>query len=132
MAKIKLVVRTHQGSLFNEECDYIVIKEKEGEFAIFPNHVSVITSFEEGFIKFVLNEKTLYLALCSAIIEFSNNVATVLAQEAHIGQSMKLASEYLNAIRKERLEQNRKLDADLAMNEKELIDNIKKARAGNL
>lgn len=132
MAAIKLVVRTHQGKLFDEICDHIVIKEKDGEFAIFPNHVSVITSFEEGFIKFVSNEHTLYLSVCSAVVEFSNNVANILAQEAHIGEDMKSAKEYLEATRKERLENNRKLDADLAMNEKELIDNIKKARAGNL
>jgi F0F1-type ATP synthase epsilon subunit len=132
MATIKLVVRTHQGKLFDEICDHIVVKERDGEFAIFPNHVSVITSFEEGFIKFVSNEHTLYLAVCSAVVEFSNNVATVLAQEAHVGKDMKSAKEYLEATRKDRLENNRKLDASLAMNEKELIDNIKKARAGNL
>ena len=132
MATIKLVVRTHQGKLFDEICDYIVVKERNGEFAIFPNHVSVITSFEEGFVKFVSNNQTLYLSLCSAIVEFSNNVATVLAQEAHVGKDMKSAQEYLEETRKERLENNRKLDADLAMNEKELIDNIKKARAGNI
>lgn len=132
MEKINLVVRTHQGKLFDEYCDYLVVKGPDGEFAIFPNHVSVITSFEEGFIKIVLNDKTLFLSVCSVIVEFSNNVANILAQEAHIGETKELASEYLNATRKERLEKNRKLDADLAMNEKELIDNIKKARAGNL
>ena len=132
MASVKLVVNTHQGKLFDEICDHIVVKGPEGEFAIFPNHVNVITSFAEGFIKFVKGSDTLYLCLSSAIVEFSNNVATVLAQEAHVGKDMKSSKEHLEAKRKERLENNRKLDADLAMNEKELIDNIKKARAGNL
>ena len=132
MAQIKLIVSTHQGKLFEEMCDHIVVKGKEGEFAIFPNHVSVITSFEEGFVKFIKEQETLFLCLSSAIIESSNNVASVLSQEAHIGKSMKSASEHLQATRKDRLENNRKLDADLAMNEKELIDNIKKARAGSL
>ena len=94
MPTIKLIVRTHQGKLFDEVCDYIVVKERNGEFAIFPNHVSVITSFEEGFIKFVSNNQTLYLSLCSAVVEFSNNVATVLAQEAHVGEDMKKAKEW--------------------------------------
>lgn len=132
MATIKLAIRTHQGKLFDEICDHIVVKGKEGEFAIFPNHVSVITTIEEGFIKFVSKDHTLYLSVCSAVVEFSNNVATVLAQEAHIGEDMKSAKEYLEATRKDRLEKNRKLDADFAMNEKELIDNIKKARAGKI
>ena len=68
MATIKLVVRTHQGKLFDEICDHIVVKEKYGEFAIYPNHVSVITSFEEGFIKFVLNEKVLYLCAIGLVV----------------------------------------------------------------
>ena len=132
MATIKLVVRTHQGKLFDEICDHIVVKERDGEFAIFPNHVSVITSFEEGFIKFVSNEHTLYLAVCSAVVEFSNNVATVLAQEAHVGETMESAKLFLEEVRKERLEKNRETEAELAAGEKDLLDNIKKAKAGNL
>ena len=129
---INLVVSTHQGKLFDEVCDYVLVKSKAGEFGILPNHIAVITSFEYGFIKFVRNKEELYLCLNSAVIEFLDNTLTVLAQEAHVGEDMKSAKEYLEETRKERLENNRKLDADLAINEKELIDNIKKARAGNL
>ena len=132
MATIKLIVSTHQGKMFDENCDHIVVKGPDGEFAIFPNHISVITSFNEGFVKMVKDQEVLFLAVSSAIIEFSNNTATVLAQEAHIGKDMKSANEHLLATRKDRLDNNRKLDADLALHEKELIDNIKKARAGNL
>ena len=57
---------------------------------------------------------------------------TVLAQEAHIGENMEASFKYLEEVRKERLEKNRQIEADLASSERELIDNIKKAKAGNL
>ena len=129
---IKLIVSTHQGKLFDEVCDYVLVKSKAGEFGVLPNHVALITSFEYGFIKFVQNKKELFLCLQSAVLEFKDNVFTVLAQEAHVGEDMASASKYLEEIRNERLENNRKIEVDLATSEKELLDNIKRAKAGNL
>ena len=129
---IKLIVSTHQGKLFEEICDYVHVKSKNGEFGILPNHVALITSFEYGFIKFVYNKKELFLCLQSAVLEFKNNVFTVLAQEAHVGEDMASANKYLEEIRIARLEKNRQIEVDLTFNEKELLENIKKAKAGNL
>lgn len=129
---IKLVVSTHQGKLFDEVCDYVLVKSKAGEFGILPNHVSLITSFEDGFIKFVRNNEELFMCLISAVIEFKNNVMTVLAQEAHVGRDMESSAKYLEEIRLERLEKNRVIEADLQTGERELLENIKKAKAGNL
>ena len=129
---IKLIVSTHQGKLFDEICDYVLVKSKAGEFGVLPNHVPVITSFEYGFIKFVRNKEELFLCLQSAVLEFSKNVFTVLAQEAHVGRDMQSAAQYLEEIRKERLEKNRQIETDLAQNEHELLDNIKKVKAGSL
>ena len=129
---IKLIVSTHQGKLFDEMCDYVLVKSKAGEFGVLPNHVPVITSFEYGFIKFVRNKEELFLCLQSAVLEFSKNVFTVLAQEAHVGRDMQSAAQYLEEIRKERLEKNRQIETDLAQNEHELLDNIKKVKAGSL
>ena len=109
-----------------------MVKSKNGEFGVLPNHVPVITSFEYGFLKFVYNKEELFLCLQSAVLEFSNNVFTVLAQEAHVGHDMQSASKYLEEIRRERLEKNRQIETDLAKSERELIENIKKTKAGNL
>ena len=129
---IKLIVSTHQGKLFDEVCDYVLVKSKKGEFGILPNHVPTITSLEEGFIKFVKDKNELYLCIYNSVLEFSNNILTVLAQEAHVGESMESAKGYLEEVRKDRLEKNRQTETDLATGERELMDNIKKAKAGNL
>ena len=129
---ITLIVSTHQGKLFDEICDYVQVKSKSGEFGILPNHIPMITSFEYGFIKFVYAKQELYLCLQSAVIEFINNTLTILAQEAHVGEDMQSAEAYLEDIRKSRLEKNRQIETDLATSEHELLENIKKVKAGNL
>lgn len=129
---IKLIVSTHQGKLFDEICNYVLIKSKNGDFGVLPNHVPVITTIEDGFVKFVLDGKELYLCVYNSIIEFNNNVMSILAQEAYIGDTMESAIAHLEEVRKERLERNRQTDTDLATLEHELVDNIKKVKAGNL
>ena len=129
---IKLIVSTHQGKLFDEICNYVLIKSKNGDFGVLPNHVPVITTVEDGFVKFVLDGKELYLCVYNSIIEFNNNVMSILAQEAYIGDTMESAIAHLEEVRKERLERNRQTDTDLATLEHELVDNIKKVKAGYL
>ena len=45
---------------------------------------------------------------------------------------MQSAEAYLEDIRKSRLEKNRQIETDLATSEHELLENIKKVKAGNL
>ena len=45
---------------------------------------------------------------------------------------MQSAAAYLEEMRKQRLEKNRQIETDLATSEHELIENIRKAKAGNL
>ena len=132
MSTIKLIVSTHQGKLFDEICDYVLVKNKNGDFGVLPNHIPLISTVEDGFIKFVFEGKELYLCVYNAIIEFSNNTMSILAQEAYVGESMEDAKGHLEEVRKERLERNRQTETDLATAERELVENIKKAKAGNL
>ena len=132
MANIHITVSTHQGKLYDEVCDHVVVKSKDGEFAIYPNHVPVITTFSQGLIKLVREEIELYVSLLSALVEFNKNELTVLAQEAQIGRDKESAIRHMEESRKLRLEENRKLDADLALQESEIINNLKKSRAGEL
>lgn len=130
---MKIIVSTHQGNLYNEEVDYLVVHSNtDGDFGIMQNHVPVVSVMEEGYIKLVRDDIELYIVVLSGILEFSNNVATILVQEAHIGQNIESALEHLNAIRKEKLERNRKEGSDFTKKEKELRDHLKNSGAGSL
>ena len=130
---MKIIVSTHQGTLYNDTVDYVVVHStKDGEYGIMENHVPVVSIIEEGYVKLVRDKNEFYVVIFSGILEFHNNVVTVLVQEAHIGRSAESAKEHLNIIRKERLEKNRQESSDFTQKEKELRENLKKTRAGSL
>ena len=129
---MNIVVSTHQGILYKEEVDYVVVRNDEGEFAILENHIPVISIINEGYVKLVKGQDAFYVVIISGILEFSDNNVNVLAQEAHIGRDSQSARDHLEEFRKERLEQNRKEQVDLTQKEKELREHLKTSKAGHL
>lgn len=130
---MKIIVSTHQGVMYNEEVDYVVVhSDSDGEFGIMENHVPVVSVMDEGYVKLVRGKDEFYIVLVSGILEFHNNEVSVLVQEAHVGQTKESAMEHLLEIRKERLNKNRKETVDFTQKEKELREHLRNANAGNL
>ena len=73
-----------------------------------------------------------YLALSNGFLEYKDNVIQIIAQEAHIGVDEVSAKKHLMEVRKERIEQNKKESADFTKQESELVENLRKAKAGRL
>ena len=130
---MQVVISTHQGNLYNEEVDYVVVhSETDGGYGIMNNHVPVVSIIDEGYVKLVRGNDQFYVVIVSGVLEFHDNVATILVQEAHIGNTPEYAKEALLEIRKERLEKNRQESVDFTQKEKELRQHLKNANAGNL
>ncbi len=130
---MRIVVSTHQGNLYNEEVDYVVVhSDSDGEYAVMKDHVPVISVMDTGYIKLVRDKEEFYVVVVSGIFEYHNDLATILVQEAHIGRSAESAKVHLEEIRKERLEKNRQESSDFTQKEQELRENLKKAKAGSL
>lgn len=129
---MKLIVSTHQGVLYNEEVDYVVVHNADGEFAILKEHVPVIAVMDEGYVKMVKNSDEFFVVITNGILEFHDNVASVLAQEAHLGKDKEEAKQHLESFRKQRLNENRKEQVDFTQKEKELREHLKNSKAGHL
>jgi len=130
---MRIVVSTHQGNLYNEEIDYVVVhSDSDGEYAVMKDHVPVVSVMDTGYVKLVRGSEEFYVVIVSGIFEYHDDFATVLVQEAHIGRSADSAKSHLEEIRKERLERNRQESSDFTQKEQELRENLKKAHAGNL
>lgn len=129
---MKIIVSTHQGNLYNEEVDYVVVKNNDGEFAILKNHVPVVAVINEGYVKLVRGNEEYYVVIISGILEFHDDNVNVLAQEAHIGYNHESARNHLDEFRKERLDKNRKEQVDLTQKEKELREHLRNSKAGQL
>ncbi len=130
---MRIVVSTHQGVMYDDDVDYVVIHDQsDGEYAILNNHVPVVSVIDEGYLKLVKDEHEIFVSLVSGIFEFHDNIATMLVQEAQAGQSLESAKEHLLELRKERLDKNRQESSDFTLMEKKLSENIKKSKAGSL
>ena len=130
---MRIIVSTHQGTLYDDTVDYVVVHStKDGEYGIMENHVPVVSIIEEGYVKLVRDKNDFYVVIFSGILEFHNNIVTVLVQEAHIGENVEAAKKYLLETRAERLEKNRQEGADFTQKEKELRESIARSKAGQL
>ena len=130
---MNVIVSTHQGVLYNEEVDYVVVhSDSDGEYAVMKDHLPVVSVMDTGYVKLVKGKDEFYVVIQSGIFEFKDNFASVLVQEAIIGRTAEAAKQNLLNIRKERLERNRKESTDFTQMEKTLRENIKKTGAGQL
>lgn len=130
---MKISVVTPHGELYNEDIDYVVVSSKmNGEFAIMKDHIPIISSIDIGYVKMVRDEKELYTVVINGVVEHSNNIINVIAQEAHVGLSKDSALDHLNTVREERLAENKRRNVDFAKAERELKKNIKDAKAGKM
>lgn len=130
---MKFVISTHKGVLYNDEIDYFVVKNDEGEFAILKDHTPVISVITSGYVKIVRESNIeYYYVLVNGLVEFSNNNATVLAQEAINGETYESAKAELEKIRTERIETIKKSNLDYTKLEQDLRKNIKASKAGRL
>ena len=130
---MKIVISTHKGVLYNDEIDHFVIKNEEGEFAILKDHIPVISVISSGYVKITkeANEE-FYYVLINSLLEFSNNNATILAQEAINGETLESARKELERVRTERIEQIKQSNTDYTKLEQDLRKNIRASKAGRL
>ncbi len=130
---MRIICSTHQGNVYNDELDYVVVhNDQEGEFAVMENHVPVVSVMDTGYLKLVRDKDEFYVVITSGIFEFHDNVATMLCQEAQIGRSKESAKSHLEAVRNERLAQNKAINVESTKKEQELYENIKNSGAGKL
>jgi len=130
---MKISVVTPHGELYNEDIDYVVVSSKmNGEFAIMKDHIPIISSIDIGYVKMVRGEKELFTVVINGVVEHSENIINVIAQEAHVGLSKDSALDHLNTVREERLAENKRRNVDFAKAERELKKNLKEAKAGKV
>ena len=96
------------------------------------DHIPVIAVMDEGYVKIVRGSDEYYIVIINDILDYHDNLATILVQEAHIGRDAESAKKHLLDVRNARLDKNRQESVDLTRKEKEIRDNIAKSKAGSL
>jgi F0F1-type ATP synthase epsilon subunit len=128
---IKIIVATPKGELLNKDVESIVISGDTEQLGVLANRIPLLTKITKGFVK-VNDTNVIYVGIVNGVVDFKDNVATVIAQNAAIAESAEEAhqaiEENLNAI----IKANKQKNVDFVEAEKELIKNIKEMKAAHI
>ena len=128
MATFKVKVVNYQEKVLEQEAEFLLVRTTEGEMGILPNHSPFVAGLAIGEMKIRLNGNEKCYFVSGGFLEISNNVVTVLADEA-----MPCEMIDLERARKEAEEAKAKLDKlkedkDILLTEKNLNEALVKVR----
>ncbi|MBN2268880.1 MAG: hypothetical protein V3569_02110 [Acholeplasmataceae bacterium] len=129
---MKLSIFTAEGKSFNDEIDYMVIHNEDGEVAILKDHIPIIIQIQSGYLKCVMGNHLKYAIIEQGILEFKDNNLSVLALDAEVGDTLENTKVSFEKMKKDKLEMTKKENIDLSKQERELKENIQKSKAGQL
>lgn len=129
---MKLIIMTPSKKVLEQEIDFLVVRNEDGETGILDKHIPTILTIGEGYIRFDSNSKSKYACVEEGIVEFKDHVATIMAIEAVLGDTLEEASANYESYHKARLAQMKKDTVDYSKLERELRENISKSKAGQV
>lgn len=127
-----LSIVSPKGTFTNKEIDYAIVQGNNGQLAILEHHIPIVVPINQGFIKEVTNNITNFYVISGGILEYKNNIVNVIAQEIADGETLEIAKDNLEEIRKSQKQENHRKMMDFAQMEKELALNLKQIKASKL
>ncbi|WP_407887445.1 F0F1 ATP synthase subunit epsilon [Levilactobacillus sp. N40-8-2] len=79
---LSVSIVTPDGRVYEDDGELLVIKTKLGQLGIMPNHVPVISSLEVDEVRVKHDGEEDEIAVNGGFLEFSDNVATIVADSA--------------------------------------------------
>lgn len=129
---MKIDIKSVFGDHIVKEVDYVVIKYQDGEIAILKDHIPILLSIEEGYIRLQQEDDVLICYVLQGFLEFSNNNVTIAAYDISVAKTLEEAKEELLQDKKIREQQAKEENVDFSKLERDLYNHLKEAKAGKL
>ncbi len=127
-----LSIVSPKGTFTKKEVDYVVVQGNNGQLAILEHHIPIVVPINQGFVKEVCNNIEHFYVLSGAILEFKDSTINVITQEIAEGNTLPIAKQNLEEIRKTQKQDNKQKLMDFTEMEKELALNLKQIKASKL
>ena len=82
---MQLKIITHERIVFEGEVDEIVIQAQTGQMGILKDHIPLTTVLDVGVTKARQDDKYRYFATMGGVLQFKDNVATILTDVCEDG-----------------------------------------------
>ncbi|MGL5428112.1 MAG: ATP synthase F1 subunit epsilon, partial [Cetobacterium sp.] len=114
--------------VLSEEVNFVMLRTTEGDMGILPNHSPFVAGLATGEMKVRNNGQEKFYYVSGGFVEISNNVVTILADEAMDVKDIDLEAARKEAqIAKEKLEKSAE-DMDIANVQKTLTQALTKVK----
>lgn len=124
----KLELVTPLSKILSEEVNFVMLRTTEGDMGILPNHSPFVAGLATGEMKVRNNGQEKFYYVSGGFIEISDNVVTILADEAMDVKDIDLEAARKEAqIAKEKLEKIAE-DIDIANVQKTLTQALTKVK----
>ncbi|MGL5743959.1 MAG: F0F1 ATP synthase subunit epsilon [Cetobacterium sp.] len=124
----KLELVTPLNKVLSEEVNFVMLRTTEGDMGILPNHSPFVAGLATGEMKVRNNGQEKFYYVSGGFVEISNNVVTILADEAMDVKDIDLEAARKEAqIAKEKLEKSAE-DMDIANVQKTLTQALTKVK----
>lgn len=127
---MNISITTPSKTLIDQPCEFVLVHGPTGEFAMLENHIPIIATVFEGFIKVRHQDNETFVAISGGVVDQKNNVITVIAQAAAIAKTQAEAIVELERMNQELLATNRRMEKEFAFSETELKRSIKASKSG--
>lgn len=125
-----LEIITPEKIVFKDEISEVIVPTVNGEIAVLPNHIGLITQVIPGELIIKKNNKHQSIAITEGFLEVSNNHISILANYAVSADDINVAKAEEAKKRAEHLMQERQSDKDFRISEAELRKAILELKVG--
>lgn len=115
-----LEIITPEGVVFKSEIDEAIVPTINGEIAILPNHIGIVTQIVYGELIIKINNKPQSIAITDGFLEVSKNRISILANYAIKAENISVAKAEEAKKRAENLMKEKTSDKDFKIAEAEL------------
>lgn len=124
---IHVSIVTPNDSEISCDTDFVVARLDSGEMGFLINHTPVLGKITLDYIRY----KDTYVIVENAIVDFNDNVLTVICQNAAVGTSRDDAIKNLEAKKEDYLKESKRKLVDFTEAERDLARSIKEAGLRN-
>ncbi len=119
-----LEIITPENVVYKDEVNEVVVPTIDGEIAILPNHVNLLTQINPGELIVKKGSSNQSLAIMGGFLEINNNKISILADYAIKAENIQIAQAQEAKKRAEKLMSEKVSDNDLRVAQGELIKAI--------
>lgn len=123
---IHVSIVTPNDSEISCDTDFVVVRLDTGEMGFLINHTPVLGKITLDYVRF----KDTYVIVENAIVDFNDNVLTVICQNAAVGFSREDALNKLKEKKEKYLNESKRKLVDFTEAERDLARSIKEAGLG--